>query len=142
MPSFDKPILKGSPLRAALAVFNYVHEDNIGLSVHARFPSEYELYQVGLRTFSRSFRIISDVRIIGNLRHEVPEALGSVNDPLWERFGHPTVHEVPELIEDPQTLPFDDAWLSEVEDEQEDGYYGYDDGVDSNDTDKKEPQIC
>ncbi|CAL8116104.1 unnamed protein product [Orchesella dallaii] len=142
MPSFANPILRGSSLLAALAVYNYVHEDTVALTVHGRFPSEYELYQVGYRAFSGSFRRMCDGRIIANLSHEVPEALEAITDRMWERFGHPVIRngEVPEPIED-RELPNEIVWLPEVEAEQEDGEYGYDDGFDSDDTVENEPQV-
>ncbi|CAL8114769.1 unnamed protein product [Orchesella dallaii] len=138
---------KGSPILAALGLFNYVHENTLSLSIEGRFPSEYELYQMGLTVFPTSFRRMHDQRIIGNLSTEVPEALGQINHSMWERFGHPAARnvelEAPEHEDPPAVIPFHEAfpdWILE-EDVQEDADHGYDDGFESDDTVENEPQV-
>ncbi|CAL8121136.1 unnamed protein product [Orchesella dallaii] len=88
MPAFVNPILKGSSLLAAVAMYNWVHENSIKIAFRGRFPSESQLYDMGLWAFPRSFRRLFNVRIITNLNREEPEVSGSPNDPMWERFGH------------------------------------------------------
>ncbi|CAL8149473.1 unnamed protein product [Orchesella dallaii] len=147
MPTFFNPLLKGSPILAALGLFNYVHENTLSRSIEGRFPSEYELYQMGLTVFPTSFRRMHDQRIIGNLSTEVPEALGQINHSMWERFGHPAARnvelEAPEHEDRPAVIPFHEAfpdWVLE-EDVQEDGDQGYDYGFESDDTVENEPQV-
>ncbi|CAL8068102.1 unnamed protein product [Orchesella dallaii] len=135
-------ILKGSSLLAAVAMYNWVHENSVEIAFRGQYPSESQLYEMGLWAYPRSFRRIYNVRIITNLNREEPEANGSPNDPLLERFGHlPHINLEPaQLVElDPPVIPFHEPWVPE--DEPEDHDDGYDDGFESDDTVENEPQI-
>ncbi|CAL8092875.1 unnamed protein product [Orchesella dallaii] len=100
---------------------------------------DYELFFV-LPTEVRS----KDYRAI--LSNEVPEALGSTNDSMCERFGHSAARNIKleaaehNIEEDPPpVMPFHEAfpdWVLE-EEVQKDGDYGY---LKSGDTVENEPQ--
>jgi len=84
---FFSRIKNGSPLLAAIGLYNWVHENNIlGLTVEGRFPSEQELFHAGMWAFPRSFPRIAPLNLVMDLSEEEPAPVGNINNPMWERF--------------------------------------------------------